>query len=90
MVSGSNHSAIVAGGKIYIRGEPETHTVGRRINERHKVRNSLTYDGMGLNHVEDLWCGGYHSFAKVKKNKEWRYYAWGLNKHGQLGLRHYD
>ena len=37
LVSGSNHSAVLVGGKIFIRGEPETHTVGRRISERHKV-----------------------------------------------------
>ncbi len=32
VVSGSNHSAVLAGGKVFIRGEPEAHTVGRRIN----------------------------------------------------------
>lgn len=32
VVSGSNHSAVLVGGKIFIRGEPEAHTVGRRIN----------------------------------------------------------
>ena len=90
VVSGSNHSAILVGGKIFIRGEPEAHTVGRRINERNKVKSSLTFDSVGLNHVENLWCGGYHSFAKVKKGKDWHYYAWGLNKHGQLGLRNYE
>ena len=90
VVSGSNHSAILAGGKIYIRGEPETHAVGRRISERHKVENSLSFEGVGLNNVEDLWCGGYHSFAKVRKHNKWHYYVWGLNKHGQLGLRNYS
>lgn len=40
--------------------------------------------------MEDLWCGGYHSVAKVKKGNQWHYYVWGLNKHGQLGLRNYD
>ena len=32
VVSGSNHSAVLVGGKVYIRGEPETHSVGRRIS----------------------------------------------------------
>ena len=50
----------------------------------------MTFDGVGLSHVEDLWCGGYHSFAKVRKHNQWEYYAWGLNKHGQLGLRSYE
>ena len=51
VASGSNHSAILVGGKIFIRGEPEAHTVGRRINERNKVKSSLTFDSVGLNHV---------------------------------------
>ena len=88
-MSGSNHSAVLVGGKIFIRGECETHAVGRRISSRHKVENSLAFDGVGLNHVEDLWCGGYHSIAKVNKHGAWHYYVWGLNKHGQLGLRNY-
>lgn len=90
VVSGSNHSAILVGGKIFIRGEPETHAIGRRISERHKVQSSLAFDGVGLSHVEDLWCGGYHSVAKVKKHNKWQYYVWGLSKHGQLGLRSYE
>lgn len=90
VVSGSNHSAILIGGKVFVRGEPETNAVGRRINERHKVSNSMTFDSVGLNHVDDLWCGGYHSFAKVKKGNKWHYFAWGLNKQGQLGLRNYE
>lgn len=90
VVSGSNHSAVLAGGKIFIRGEPEAHTVGRRINARHKVSNSLNFDGLGLTKVEDLWCGGYHNIAKVKKGSTYHYYVWGLNKHGQLGLRTYE
>jgi alpha-tubulin suppressor-like RCC1 family protein len=90
VVSGSNHSAILAGGKIFIRGEPEAHTMGRRINARHKVENSLNFDGLGLNKVEDLWCGGYHNIAKVKKGSTWHYFVWGLNRQGQLGLRTYE
>ena len=32
VVSGSNHSAILIGGRVFVRGEPETNAVGRRIN----------------------------------------------------------
>jgi alpha-tubulin suppressor-like RCC1 family protein len=28
--------------------------------------------------------------AKVRKGGAWWYYAWGLNKHGQLGVRSYE
>ena len=64
--------------------------MGRRINARHKVQNSLTFDGVGLSNVDDLWCGGYHSLAKVLKGKKKEYYAWGLNKQGQLGIGNYE
>lgn len=90
VVSGSNHSAILIGGKIFIRGEPEAHTVGRRINERNKLKSSLTFEGVGLNNVEDLWCGGYHTVAKIRKGDSWSYFGWGLNKHGQLGINNYE
>lgn len=90
MASGSNHSVFLAAGRVYVKGEPEAHTVGRRINERHKIKNSLTYDGVGLNNVENVWCGGYHTIAKVKKGSNYEYFGWGLNKQGQLGLGTYD
>lgn len=32
LVSGSNHSVILIGGKVFCRGDPEEFTVGRRIN----------------------------------------------------------
>lgn len=51
LASGSNHTAILIDNRIYIRGEPEAHTVGRRINERHKIETSLMFDGIGLNGV---------------------------------------
>jgi alpha-tubulin suppressor-like RCC1 family protein len=90
VVSGSNHSTILIAGKIFIRGEPETHTVGRRITGRHVLKSSLTFDGVGLNNVEDLWCGGYHTIAKIKKGNSFAYYGWGLNIHGQIGINNYE
>lgn len=90
VVSGSNHSAILIAEKIYIRGEPEAHTVGRRINARHKTKSSLTFEGVGISNVEDVWCGGYHTIAKVRKGKGWSYHGWGLNEHGQLGVGTYE
>lgn len=90
VVSGSNHSAILIAGRVFIRGEPQAHTVGRRIGGRNKLKNSLTFEGVGLSNVEDLWCGGYHTIAKVKKGSGWTYHGWGLNKHGQLGIDTYE
>lgn len=90
LVSGSNHTAFLIGGKVFLRGEPEAHTVGRRINERHKLKSSMQFDSVGLTGVVDVWCGGYHTIAKVKKGNSFIYYAWGLNKHGQLGIGNYE
>jgi alpha-tubulin suppressor-like RCC1 family protein len=46
----------------------------------------LTFDGVGLNNVLDVWCGGYHTIAKIIKGKEFRYHTWGKNDQGQLGI----
>lgn len=37
-----------------------------------------------------MWCGGYHTIAKVKKGKRYDYYGWGINRHGQLGTGSYE
>jgi len=37
--------------------------------------------------VTDIFTGSNHSFCKVEsKNKPLRYFAWGQNNYGQLGL----
>ena len=33
-----------------------------------------------------VWCGGYHTVAKVKKGKDFVYHTWGKNDQGQLGI----
>lgn len=38
----------------------------------------------------DVWCGGYHTIAKIKKGKRFVYFAWGANKRGQLGIGNYE
>lgn len=34
----------------------------------------------------DIWCGGYHTIAKVYEKSKFSYYGWGLSEHGQLGV----
>ena len=87
---GANHSVILVNNKVYCRGEPEASTTGRRVSARHKVENSLTYNGVSINHVEDIVCGGYHTIAKCKKSKKVEYYAWGTNSMGQLGIGSFE
>jgi alpha-tubulin suppressor-like RCC1 family protein len=38
---------------------------------------------MGVRHVVDIFSGGMHCFIKTKQN---RYYGWGNNAFGQLGI----
>jgi alpha-tubulin suppressor-like RCC1 family protein len=39
---------------------------------------------LNLKHVQDIFCGRYHSFATIGDKK--LLYAWGLNNNGQLGI----
>ena len=52
--SGANHNCILIGGKVYCRGEPEALTIGRRTSKRHKVENSLTFNGVNLSNIVDI------------------------------------
>lgn len=88
---GSNHSCVLVAGRLYCRGEPEASTIGRRMSRRHKVQNSLTFNGVNLTNVVDVECGGYHTIAVVcGKDNEKKYYSWGTNDHGQLGIGSYE
>ena len=90
LASGSNHTVALIDGKVYVRGEPESFTTGRKILERHQVQNSLRFEGVGLSGIVDLWCGAYHTVAKKKKGRSFEYYGWGINKHGQLSMGDYN
>jgi len=61
------------------------------MSKRHKVENSLTFNGVNLTNVIDVECGGYHTIVIVRgKNNEKKYYSWGTNDHGQLGIGSFD
>ena len=89
IASGANHNCVLVDGKVFCRGEPEALTIGRRTSKRHKVDNSLTFNGVNLSHIVDIECGGYHTVAKVFKKGKFHYYAWGTNSSGQLGIGSY-
>jgi alpha-tubulin suppressor-like RCC1 family protein len=90
LACGANHSTVLIGGKLFCRGEPEASTTGRRVSRRHKVENSLTFNGVNISSVVDVVCGGYHTVVKSKKYAELRYYSWGTNDHGQLGIGSFE
>lgn len=69
---------------MYIRGDVDYFASGRKILPRNKDKLDVgKFQNMGIKHVEDVWTGGMHCFVKVEKG---RYYGWGNNAYGQLGL----
>lgn len=51
---GANHSCVLINNRVFCRGEPEASTIGRRMSKRHKVENSLTFNGVNLTDVTDI------------------------------------
>jgi regulator of chromosome condensation len=91
VLSGGNHTLILAEGKAYAWGDPDTCVLGRMPTARRRLQQGLIIEGVSKN-VLDIYTGGYHSFMKkVKVNKKKNeittfYFAWGLNNYGQLGI----
>jgi hypothetical protein len=70
IVSGFNHSMILVDNTIFIRGDIEYSALGRKILDRHKDQVKPTsWLAIGLKKVQDIWTGGMHCFASVKKGK---------------------
>lgn len=96
VLSGCNHSLILADERVYVWGDPDTCVLGRMPLARRKLVQGLCIEALSVKPVEDVFTGGYHSFVKQKKkvlnketkNKEDRsiIFAWGLNNYGQLGI----
>ena len=88
VISGNNHSMILADGNVFIRGDSEYFALGKRILDRHKDKVKATsWQGMGLKKVKDIWTGGMHCFASIEtKEGKSEYYGWGNNTYGQLGV----
>lgn len=84
IVSGSNHTLLLVGETVFIRGDSEYFASGRKILERHKDRyDPIKFQCMGIKHATDIFTGGMHCFVKTT---ELRYYGWGNNAFGQLGI----
>jgi regulator of chromosome condensation len=87
VVSGAHHTLVLASGRVFGWGDPETGKIGRMLKSRHKNKQSLVIEAIGLKRVINIFCGTDSSFAisKDKKEKE-HVYSWGLNNWGQLGI----
>lgn len=84
VASGANHTLVLAEGRVYVWGNPESCRLGRKPVPR-RFNRCLTPDRLGSKYVHDIYCGASHSFliTKIKNKKTIK--AWGLNNYGQLG-----
>lgn len=82
IVSGANHSLILADGKVYAWGDAEFGQIGRMLKSRKSIQHSLQIESIGLKNIQDIFTGKNHSFARSLNKKV---YGWGLNNFGQLG-----
>ncbi|CAI2386416.1 unnamed protein product [Moneuplotes crassus] len=89
IVSGSHHTLMLASGRVFAWGDPESGKIGRNIKTRRRNESGLTMQPVGLKRVKDIFCSRNASFAISEDSKENKnLYSWGLNNWGQLGLGH--
>lgn len=96
VISGCNHSLVLAEERVYAWGDPDTCVLGRMPLARRKFTQGLYIEALSNKHVLDVYTGGYHSFIKQKvklpkkdskeKKEIETIMAWGLNNYGQLGI----
>lgn len=97
ILSGSNHTMVLADRKVFVWGDPDTCVLGRMPLKRRKFAQALKVGGLRYGKVVDIFTGGNHCFlindrVSRKEGKTIRcVYAWGLNNWGQLGVgKEYD
>lgn len=89
ITSGGHHTLMLASGRAFGWGDPETGKIGRMLKSRNKNNQSLIIEAIGLKNVKDIFCSSDSSFAiNETKNGVQHTYAWGLNNWGQLGIGH--
>lgn len=60
--------------------------MGRKPVSRRKDESSVKAQSVGFRNVDDIFTGKNHAFCKVTERKTTKYYAWGQNNFGQLGI----
>ncbi|CAI2387779.1 unnamed protein product [Moneuplotes crassus] len=89
VMSGSHHTLMLASGRVFAWGDPESGKIGRNIKTRRRNESGLVMEPVGLKRVKDIFCSRNSSFAISEDTKgNTNLYSWGLNNWGQLGLGH--
>lgn len=94
ILSGANHTLVLADEKVFVWGDPEGGILGRLPTEKRMFQQGLNIEGLGARHVENIFTGAYHSFLTQRKKRKTEsgeetysvLLAWGLNNFGQLGI----
>ncbi len=91
ILSGANHTLVLAEGKVYVWGEGQWGIFGRLPSSRRKTDSGLTVETLGVKGtVEDIFTGENHAFLKKTETKKKETHsvilAWGYNYWGQLGI----
>lgn len=85
VVSGSNHTVVLAGQSVWAWGNAESGQTG--INPKSKKKeNQFTPTKFASKNVIDIFTASNHSFLISEKNGKKILKAWGLNNWGQLGV----
>lgn len=98
VVSGDNHTLVLAGDYVYAWGNPESGQIGRKPQESRYIQQSLMIQKLGVHPVLDVFVGKNHNFViceSIKRSKSYKQThkilrCWGHNHYGQLGLGHLE
>lgn len=98
VVSGNNHTLVLADGYVYAWGNPESGQIGRKPQGSRYIQQSLMIQRLGVHPVIDVFVGKNHNFViceVIKRSKSYRQThkilrCWGHNHYGQLGLGHLE
>jgi alpha-tubulin suppressor-like RCC1 family protein len=85
VVSGNNHTVVLAGESVYAWGNSESGQTGLNPKSK-KKKNEFLPTKFASKHVVDIFSGSNHSFLISEKDGKRTLKAWGLNNWGQLGL----
>jgi regulator of chromosome condensation len=91
IISGDNHTLLLAGKSVYAWGDGHNGQIGRDPESKKlKEQEDLTPYKFGTKDVVDIFTASNHSFLIQAKKAGKVLKGWGLNNFGQLGIGNHD